>query len=91
MLTEEKIKQAAEQYCRENNGGGFEYQAFLQGAEFMAADFVPVCLEATDAIHCMQAENERLRAALTRICEMQGAFNNLAPEMKSVAKDALEK
>ena len=39
----------------------------------------------------LTAENAQLRAALECIIEMNGAFNNLAPAMKSVAKEALSK
>ena len=87
MLTEEKIKQAAEQYCRENNGSGFEFQAFLQGTEYAAkevaedlAGLVPAVKMQTKEIVSLTVENERLRETIQELRDEIVHLNNIIYE-----------
>lgn len=60
MLTKEQIEQAAEKYCTENRGGGFEFQAFLTGAEWAAEQMKIKNDRLTEKHKALDAENLRL-------------------------------
>lgn len=60
MLTKKQIEKEAAAYTNENNGSGFEFQAFIVGAEW--------------ADEQMQAENERLASENRRLFEQAAAL-----------------
>lgn len=95
MITKQQIEKEAAAYTNENAGSGFEFQAFVTGAEWAAEKMnirVDALADEKDThrkkIEELQAENTKLREVIRKIIDTYDICDVLLPADRNLIKDA---